>query len=94
MPEDRPTILKEKCPLCGGNLLLRKGKRGNFIGCSNYPKCHFIKNEKDTNEQALEKMKAREVKMKAFAKAKEDKLAKKTVENEMHGVEKTKTKFK
>ncbi len=31
------------CPRCGGQLVLRKGKYGEFWGCSNYPKCKFIK---------------------------------------------------
>lgn len=30
-----------QCPKCGGELVLRKGKYGNFYGCSNYPKCTF-----------------------------------------------------
>lgn len=30
------------CPRCGSELVERKGKYGNFIGCSNYPKCKFI----------------------------------------------------
>ena len=35
--------LKERiCPRCGGNLLEKQGKYGNFYGCSNYPKCKFI----------------------------------------------------
>lgn len=29
------------CPSCGGQLVLRKGKYGNFYGCSNYPKCKY-----------------------------------------------------
>ena len=29
------------CPNCGGKLVLRKGKYGNFYGCSNYPRCKF-----------------------------------------------------
>lgn len=29
------------CPRCGGKLVLRKGKYGEFLGCSNYPKCKF-----------------------------------------------------
>jgi DNA topoisomerase-1 len=28
-----------QCPICGGNLMLRKGKFGRFIACDNYPKC-------------------------------------------------------
>lgn len=31
------------CPKCGSNLVIRNGKYGTFIGCSNYPKCRFIK---------------------------------------------------
>lgn len=29
------------CPNCGGNLVIRKGKYGNFLACSNYPKCTY-----------------------------------------------------
>ena len=35
------TISHGKCPRCGGNLILRKGRYGEFYGCSNYPKCRF-----------------------------------------------------
>lgn len=31
------------CPRCGGKLVLRAGSNGNFLGCSNYPKCKFTK---------------------------------------------------
>ncbi len=31
------------CPRCGGNLVLRNGKYGQFYGCENYPKCKFTK---------------------------------------------------
>lgn len=31
------------CPRCGGRLVERKSKFGTFFGCSNYPKCKFIK---------------------------------------------------
>ncbi|MCI5744722.1 MAG: NERD domain-containing protein [Erysipelotrichaceae bacterium] len=34
------------CPRCGGKLIERNGKYGNFLGCSNYPKCTFILNKK------------------------------------------------
>lgn len=33
------------CPRCGGNLVKRNGKYGNFYGCSNYPKCKFTKKD-------------------------------------------------
>ena len=29
------------CPQCGGTLVYRQGKYGDFWGCSNYPQCHF-----------------------------------------------------
>lgn len=35
----------EKCPRCGGKLILREGKYGSFYGCENYPKCKFKKNK-------------------------------------------------
>jgi len=32
------------CPECGAKLILRNGKRGEFYGCSGYPKCKYTKN--------------------------------------------------
>ena len=32
------------CPKCGGNLVFRRGSRGSFRGCANYPKCRFTSN--------------------------------------------------
>ena len=29
------------CPRCGGRLVERNGRYGNFLGCSNYPNCKF-----------------------------------------------------
>ncbi len=39
--------IKNKCPFCGNELVLRKGKFGSFWGCSTYPKCRFTRNEKE-----------------------------------------------
>lgn len=33
----------DTCPRCGGIIVLRSGKNGKFLGCSNYPKCRFTK---------------------------------------------------
>ena len=34
------------CPRCGGSLVLRHSRTGSmFYGCSNYPKCKFIKKQ-------------------------------------------------
>jgi DNA topoisomerase-1 len=38
----------EMCPECGEELLLRKGRYGEFIACSNYPKCKYTKNTDGT----------------------------------------------
>ena len=32
------------CPRCGGRLVVRNGRNGEFYGCSNYPNCRFTKN--------------------------------------------------
>ncbi|RFB18010.1 NERD domain-containing protein [Bacillus sp. HNG] len=37
------------CPKCGSSLVERKGKYGAFWGCSNYPKCRFVLNNKQAN---------------------------------------------
>lgn len=38
-------VANGKCPRCGGNLILRNGKYGQFYGCSNYPRCNYILNK-------------------------------------------------
>jgi hypothetical protein len=35
------TVASGRCPLCGGNLVLRTGRYGSFYGCSNYPQCKY-----------------------------------------------------
>lgn len=37
--------LEEPCPDCGGALVRRNGKYGEFTACSNYPKCRYIHRE-------------------------------------------------
>ena len=37
-------IQDNKCPQCGGKLVLRNGKYGKFLGCTTYPRCEFIRN--------------------------------------------------
>ena len=36
----------EMCPECGSPLVVRKGKYGEFVACSNYPTCKYIKKDK------------------------------------------------
>lgn len=33
----------DTCIRCGGTIVLRHGKAGQFLGCSNYPRCRFTK---------------------------------------------------
>lgn len=37
-------LIDEKCPECGHQLVKKKGRNGEFIGCSNFPECKFTKN--------------------------------------------------
>jgi DNA topoisomerase-1 len=40
-----PLQLDEPCPKCGKPLLQRDGQYGEFIACSGYPKCKYVKQE-------------------------------------------------
>ena len=45
MEKKAPTETGEMCPECGSPLVIRKGKFGEFVACSNYPTCKYIKKE-------------------------------------------------
>ena len=51
----------EACPNCGGELLKRQGRFGEFIACSNYPKCKYSRNADASAEEASEEKAAPEV---------------------------------
>jgi len=38
-----PVPTGEDCPLCGKELVLRQGSYGEFVSCSGYPKCKYVK---------------------------------------------------
>lgn len=44
----------EKCPKCDADLLLRKGRYGEFIACSNFPQCKYTKNTDGTEVEGPE----------------------------------------
>ncbi|MDF2699519.1 MAG: topoisomerase [Haloplasmataceae bacterium] len=48
-----PKIIDETCPLCAKSLVIRRGRYGEFIGCSGYPDCRYIKKDK-ANEERVE----------------------------------------
>ena len=45
MEKKAPEETGESCPECGNPLVVRKGKYGEFVACSNYPECKYIKKE-------------------------------------------------
>jgi DNA topoisomerase-1 len=43
-----PVVLEDLCPECGSNLVIRRGRFGEFVACGAFPKCRYIrKEEKD-----------------------------------------------
>ena len=45
MEKKEPEKTGETCPECGKDLVIRKGKFGEFVSCSGYPECRYIKKE-------------------------------------------------
>ncbi len=45
MEKKSPVETGEKCPECGSPLVIRSGRYGEFVACSNYPECKHIKKE-------------------------------------------------
>ena len=45
MEKKAPAETGEVCPECGNPLVVRKGRYGEFVACSNYPECKYIKKE-------------------------------------------------
>ena len=43
--------MDEKCPTCGGDLAIRLGRRGRFVGCNNYPECDYTRNVNGDSEE-------------------------------------------
>ena len=49
-----PTKTGELCPKCGSDLVVRKGKFGEFTACSNYPDCTYVKSDKKEEQELKE----------------------------------------
>lgn len=45
MEKKEPEKTGEVCPECGSDLVVRSGRYGEFVACSNYPTCKYIKKE-------------------------------------------------
>ena len=35
----------DPCPICGAPLVIKEGKNGTFVGCSNFPACKYVQKE-------------------------------------------------
>ncbi|WRB72413.1 type I DNA topoisomerase [Helicobacter pylori] len=40
----------QSCPKCGGELVKKNSRYGEFIACNNYPKCKYIKQAENAND--------------------------------------------
>ncbi len=54
MEKKAPEEVGEDCPLCGNPLVKRKGRYGEFVACSNYPECKYIKKEEVTQKEVCD----------------------------------------
>ena len=54
MEKKAPKETGEICPECGNKLVVRKGKYGEFVACSNYPECKYIKKEEVKEEEVCD----------------------------------------
>lgn len=45
MEKIAPVPTGEICPECGGELVIRKGRFGDFVACGNYPECKYVKKD-------------------------------------------------
>ncbi|MGL2906243.1 type I DNA topoisomerase [Helicobacter pylori] len=46
----------QSCPKCGGELVKKNSRYGEFIACNNYPKCKYIKQTETANNEAKQEL--------------------------------------
>ncbi|PUD50892.1 type I DNA topoisomerase [Helicobacter pylori] len=46
----------QSCPKCGGELVKKNSRYGEFIACNNYPKCKYIKQTENANNGAKQEL--------------------------------------
>ncbi len=46
----------QSCPKCGGELVKKNSRYGEFIACNNYPKCKYIKQIENANDGANQEL--------------------------------------
>ncbi|OOC17445.1 DNA topoisomerase I [Helicobacter pylori] len=42
----------QSCPKCGGELVKKNSRYGEFVACNNYPKCKYVKQTENANDGA------------------------------------------
>ncbi len=46
----------QSCPKCGGELVKKNSRYGEFIACNNYPKCKYVKQAENANDGANQEL--------------------------------------
>ncbi|NHB24225.1 type I DNA topoisomerase [Helicobacter pylori] len=46
----------QSCPKCGGELVKKNSRYGEFIACNNYPKCKYVKQTETANNEAEQEL--------------------------------------
>ncbi|GAA7671396.1 type I DNA topoisomerase [Helicobacter pylori] len=46
----------QSCPKCGGELVKKNSRYGEFIACNNYPKCKYIKQTENANDETKQEL--------------------------------------
>lgn len=54
----KSVTIEEPCELCGGAMVVRRGRRGYFLGCGNYPKCRSTREPDEATKEKLAAMEA------------------------------------
>ncbi len=46
----------QSCPKCGGELVKKNSRYGEFIACNNYPKCKYVKQTENADNEAEQEL--------------------------------------
>ncbi|GAA8213869.1 type I DNA topoisomerase [Helicobacter pylori] len=46
----------QSCPKCGGELVKKNSRYGEFVACNNYPKCKYVKQTENANDGAKQEL--------------------------------------
>ncbi|WQX63881.1 type I DNA topoisomerase [Helicobacter pylori] len=46
----------QSCPKCGGELVKKNSRYGEFIACNNYPKCKYVKQTETANNEVTQEL--------------------------------------